>query len=161
MIEPRNQARSVMPSYSSDRGPCRGTVKLRVRYQGSPGVEEQRKAVKGFPGKLGEPTVCPSANTGRVRPVKKTQGLVRSRHEDSKNSEIDGLANPKKKGEAMDRGSLSICVVAIESRETIPREPVSSQGGCRVVELLPETRARHRARIERVTQPAGDSIGDG
>ena len=29
------------------------------------------------------------------------------------------------------RGSLSIPIVAIESRVTIPREPVSSQGGCR------------------------------
>ena len=30
-----------------------------------------------------------------------------------------------------DRGSLSISIVAIESRETIPREPVSSEGGYR------------------------------
>jgi len=35
------------------------------------------------------------------------------------------------KAQEMGRGSLSIFIVAIESRETIPREPVSSQGGCR------------------------------
>jgi hypothetical protein len=31
----------------------------------------------------------------------------------------------------MGRGSLSIFVVAFESRETIPREPVISEGGYR------------------------------
>src|SRR5688500_9464742 len=36
------------------------------------------------------------------------------------------------KAQETDRGSLSISIVAIESRVTIPREPASSQGRCRV-----------------------------
>ena len=35
------------------------------------------------------------------------------------------------KARETDRGSLSIFIVAIESRETIPRKPVSSKGGYR------------------------------
>jgi len=34
-----------------------------------------------------------------------------------------------------DKGSRSVFIVAPESRETDPREPVSSQGGRRVTEL--------------------------
>ena len=50
-----------------------------------------------------------------------------------------------KQVEEKDRGSLSICIVALESRETIPREPVSSQGGYRLVELTSATRVGLRA----------------
>ena len=39
-------------------------------------------------------------------------------------------------GGEMDRGSLSIFIVAIESRETIPRKPASSKGGYRVSGLV-------------------------
>ena len=38
------------------------------------------------------------------------------------------------KAQETGRGSLSICIVATESRVTHPREPVSSEGGCRVAE---------------------------
>lgn len=38
------------------------------------------------------------------------------------------------KAQETGRGSLSISIVAFESGATIPREPVSSEGGCRVAE---------------------------
>jgi hypothetical protein len=47
------------------------------------------------------------------------------------------------KAQETDRGSLSICVVAFESRVTISREPVSSEGGCRVAEPSLEPRLEH------------------
>jgi len=43
-------------------------------------------------------------------------------------------------GVETDRGSLSISIVATESRVTTPREPVSSEGRCRVAEPPHEPR---------------------
>ena len=39
-------------------------------------------------------------------------------------------------GRETDRGSLSIFIVAIESRVTHPKEPVISKGGCRDYGLI-------------------------
>jgi hypothetical protein len=49
-------------------------------------------------------------------------------------------AELKAKAQEKGRGSLSISIVAVESRVTTPREPVSSEGGCRVAESSLETR---------------------
>lgn len=49
-------------------------------------------------------------------------------------------AELKAKAQEKGRGSLSISIVALESRETTPREPVSSEGRCRVAESSLETR---------------------
>ena len=43
------------------------------------------------------------------------------------------------KAQETDRGSLSISIVALESGVTHPKEPASSEGGCRDVELSLET----------------------
>ena len=51
-------------------------------------------------------------------------------------------------GKEKDEGSLSIFIVAIESRVTHPKEPVTSKGGCRdygpVTGNAPGTRSRNR-----------------
>jgi hypothetical protein len=50
-----------------------------------------------------------------------------------KNRKQSGVsdAEPKAKAREMGRGSLSISIVACESGVTHPKEPASSQGGCR------------------------------
>jgi hypothetical protein len=58
---------------------------------------------------------------------------------DRKSSEVSSVEFNAKTRE-IGRGSLSILIVAIESGETIPREPVSSKGRCRVAEPPLETR---------------------
>ena len=41
-----------------------------------------------------------------------------------------------KRATGTDEGSLSVCIVAVESGETFPREPTSSQGGHRMTDPL-------------------------
>lgn len=51
----------------------------------------------------------------------------------AKKERVSGVSDAERNAKAreMDKGSLSVFIVAIESRETIPRKPVSSQGGYR------------------------------
>ena len=48
-----------------------------------------------------------------------------------KEASVVSDAERNAKAREMDRGSLSIFIVAVESRGTIPRKSVSSKGGCR------------------------------
>jgi hypothetical protein len=72
-----------------------------------------------------------------IKPVEQDPGSAANfrppREENRKRTEVSS-AEPKAKAQEKDRGSLSITIVATESRETNPKKPVSSQGRCRVAE---------------------------
>ena len=59
----------------------------------------------------------------------------------------------------MDRGSRSALIVALESRETDPRKPVSSQGGRRFTELPLGNTDELRVINKRVNATVADSSG--
>ena len=132
-----------MPSYWSDRGLYRGAAK--VRCQGSPGVGEQGKAVKGTPGKLGEPPVPSDKHRNRV-----TTGLPMTWAGEREpwlfQQRIDKVNRGscgRRQGQEMGRGSLSVFGVVIESGETDPGEPMSNEGRHRGMGPLSETRFEH------------------
>jgi hypothetical protein len=94
--------------------------------------------VMGSPGKLGEPPVSTGQagtdHTGSTRSKVTNPLSVRGRQESESEPE-EPNAEPRAKA-GWGRGSLSILIVAFESRETIPREPVISEGryrGCGLV----------------------------
>ena len=69
-------------------------------------------------------------HTGGPRSEAAGELSARDRQETESNSEVSD-AERNAKAREKGRGSLSISIVAIESRETIPRKPVSSKGGYR------------------------------
>ena len=110
-----------------------------------PGAESRAERKWGLQGSW-ESLLSP-----RTKPGLDHTGVSRSRI----SSEAFGSGSPRKrrqpevskaerkaKAREMGRGSLSIFIVALESRETVPREPVSSQGGCQThFSLLPHARS--------------------
>ncbi len=88
----------------------------------------------GSPGKLGESSVSSDRKPERITPA----------HQDprpracfppaaAKKEEAPGYRTPSemRRRERRALGSLSIFIVAMESRVTHPKEPVISKGGCR------------------------------
>ena len=72
-----------------------------------------------------------------IKPVEQDPGLVanfRSPSEGNRKRTEESSAEPKAKAQEQDRGSLSITIVALESGETNPKKPASSEGRCRVRE---------------------------
>jgi hypothetical protein len=119
------------PSCSNERGRHRSAVL--VRRGGPPGVREQGRAVMGSSGKLGEPTfsstIAGSDHTGESR--SKGVGALFACGRQERESNRGNRSRAKCEGRETGRGSLSIFIVAIESRVTHPKEPVISKGGCR------------------------------
>lgn len=81
----------------------------------------------------------------------------------AKKEKATGVSDAERNAKAreMNKGSLSILIVALESRETIPREPVSSEGGYRGVESLSDRRYETRDQAKRVNQKTVDRVGGG
>ena len=140
MIEPRNiqwgslririSGGQAETSYRSDVKVRPGSQSMAKRSWGLPGSWESllsacNKTPEGSDRYDQDPGPCALAAQRQ-----RTQRMLRAIQSD-------------KKVEETDRGSLSVCIVAIEDRETAPREPVSSQGGRRFVGPLPETRLKH------------------
>lgn len=75
----------------------------------------------------------------RIKPVEQDPGSATNfrstRKENRKKTEVLS-AEPRAKAQEKDRGSLSITIVALESGETNPKKPVSSEGRCRVAETV-------------------------
>lgn len=136
-----------------------------VWRKGPAGVREQGKVAEGSHGKLGEPPVSSVGKPERAIPVKQgpEQRSTTPRSSGSENSRGTEVlrAEPQSTGVEKDRGSLSRRIVALESGETDPREPVSSEGSGRVAGASSETRvgpepmesvSTRRRRIELVAQ---------
>jgi hypothetical protein len=89
--------------------------------------------VMGSSGKLGEPPVSStragSDHTGESR--SRVAGALFARGRQESKSERGNRRRAECEGREMGRGSLSVFIVAIESRVTHPKEPVISKGGCR------------------------------
>ena len=105
-----------------------------------PGSESRANVRKGFPGNLREPPVSFS-EAARAReghwheqqPGTPEGDLAAGVSKRAKHEEVS-MAERNEVVET-DKGSRSVFIVALESRETDPREPASSQGRRRVTEL--------------------------
>ena len=109
-----------------------------------PGSESRAKRRKGLLGSW-ERLLFPWWNAGKGL-GRLTKALGQASAHDAKAANRMSkprYRRPKKKGLEKDRGSLSISIVAIESWETVPRKPVSSQGGYRDTDSSLETHIGH------------------
>ena len=111
-----------------------------------PGSKSTAKQQRGLQGSW-ESLLSPRNDAGigphrlnKVQDRRRAFGLQSQRKR--KRTEVSS-AEFNAKARETDRGSLSISIVAFESRVTIPREPVSSEGGCRVAEPPLEPRLEH------------------
>lgn len=88
----------------------------------------------GSSGKLGGPTVSTIKRRIGITPGyqdPRTRVRFSPTSVKKKESNRGNWSRAKCEGREMGRGSLSIFIVAFESRVTFPREPVSSEGGYR------------------------------
>ena len=109
--EPGVEVRPGSESRANGHEGCLGTCEIRL----SPSEQSQ---------KVGD--------TGRRTPWRTGSDLVSGASEKARQKRVSS-GESHELGE-MESGSLSGPIVAHESRRTIPREPVSSQGGCRNTE---------------------------
>jgi hypothetical protein len=104
-----------------------------LAWRSARGLRAGQSDKQGFQGSW-ESLLFPRHQPERITPAQQDPGswacfspVVAKKEEASVVSDAERNA----KAREMDRGSLSIFIVAIESRETIPRKPVSSKGGYR------------------------------
>ena len=107
-----------------------------------PGSKSTAKQQRGLQGSW-ESLLSPRENAGtgshRLNKIQDRERAFGSRSPRKRRQTEVSSAEFNAKARERGRGSLNISIVAYESRETIPREPVSSQGGCRVAEPSLET----------------------
>ena len=107
-----------------------------------PGSESTAKRQRGLQGSW-ESLRSPRENAGkgshRLNKIQDRERAFGSRSPRKRRQTEVSSAEFNAKARERGRGSLNISIVAIESRVTNPREPASSQGGCRVAEPSLET----------------------
>lgn len=141
-MEPRKKREWGSLRVCDSGGHTKALIRLGVAVR--PGSESTAKRRRGFPGSW-ESLLSPRIKCREwARPTYQSPGSsVRSRRLGSEPDEQSEVSKTENKGQEMDRGSLSISIVATESWETDLREPVSSKGGYRDTDSSPETHIGH------------------
>lgn len=135
VIEPRKKIERGslrgLRSGGNTEAPQRSGVEVR------PGSKSSAKQHRGFRGSW-ESLLSPRKGRPEgIKPVEQDPGSTanfRSPSEENRKRTEVSSAERKAKAQEKDRGSLSITIVALESGETNPRKPASSEGRCRVTE---------------------------
>jgi hypothetical protein len=110
---------------------------------GSKSRAEQQRGLQGSWESLLSPRKSAGIGSSRFNKFQDWERAIGSRSSRKRKRVGVSSAEFKAKAQEKDRGSLSLSIVARESGETIPREPVSSEGGGRVVEPSLGTRLEH------------------
>jgi hypothetical protein len=135
VIEPRNiQIAGAFVFMSTGAAPERQTPRARVR-PGSKSRADVREGSLGTWELLRSPLRISQkrGDTGTTTPWHPSGDLAAGVNEPAKHEEVSRAE--RNEAHETGQGSRSVLIVALESRETDPRKPVSSQGGRRFTEL--------------------------